>query len=42
MAIHYMDDGFGPYADRGFDAASAHLESNGLHLEPATTTRRFG
>ena len=23
MAIHYMDDGFGPHADRGFDAASA-------------------
>jgi len=40
MAIHYMDDGFGPHADRGFDAASAHLESNGLHLEPGGDTEQ--
>lgn len=40
MSIRYMDDGFGPYADRGFDAASAHLESNGLHLEPGGDTEQ--
>ena len=27
MALHYMDDGFGPFAGRSFDAAAAHLES---------------
>jgi hypothetical protein len=40
MSIHYMDEGFGPYADRGFDAASAHLERNGLHLAPGGDTER--
>lgn len=40
MALHHMDDGFGSYADRGFDAASAHLESNGVHLEPGGDTER--
>jgi hypothetical protein len=40
MSIHYMDEGFGPYADRGFDAASAHLERNGLHLAPGRDTEQ--
>ncbi|GAA5199875.1 hypothetical protein GCM10023346_40680 [Arthrobacter gyeryongensis] len=40
MSILYMDKGFGPHVDRGFESASTRLERSGLHPEPAGETEQ--
>ncbi|MDP9905391.1 MULTISPECIES: hypothetical protein [Arthrobacter] len=40
MSILYMDKGFGPHVDRGFESASTRLERSGLAPEPAGETER--
>ncbi|MDQ0822283.1 hypothetical protein QFZ79_000030 [Arthrobacter sp. V4I6] len=40
MSILYMEEGFGPHADRGFDSGSTRLERSGLRPDPGGNTDR--
>jgi len=40
MSIRYMDEGFGPHVDRGFDSASTRLERSGVRPDPGNDTDR--
>jgi hypothetical protein len=40
MSIRYMDEGFGPHVDQGFDGASTHLERSGLRPDQGGETER--
>lgn len=40
MSILYMDEGFDPHMDRGFESASTRLEHSGLRLEPGGDTEQ--
>ncbi|MEW1823822.1 hypothetical protein AB0323_23965 [Arthrobacter sp. NPDC080031] len=40
MSILYMDQGFGPHVDRGFESASTRLEHSGLAPEREGETDR--
>jgi hypothetical protein len=40
MSIRYMDAGFDPHVDRGFDAASTRLEGAGLRQDQGGDTDR--